>query len=134
VQSGNLEEPWRDCGINPRHAFRGCYDLLDRADGADAVHVLPEIPLDARLQGQPARGTPDAGAVKANRHVAVRRDLDEFEVAAIRLHGGPHQVDDPLDLGSEIGCCLVGRWGIAHTAIVGGTPAEREESGKEGAR
>jgi hypothetical protein len=61
-----------------------------------------------------ATRTTQARPVKADVYHAIRRDIDEFDIAAIGLHGRPNQVDHILHpLANGLG--IFG--GRAHQAI-----------------
>jgi hypothetical protein len=77
--------------------------LINCLDAVETRHMCPQISFNARLERHIARGTPDAGAMEANLHLAIVRNTDQFDVPTVRLDGGPHQVDDLLDFGSKFG-------------------------------
>lgn len=59
--------------------------------------------------------------MKANPDRSVRKEIDEFDVAAIGLDGGADEFDDPLDAGTHVfGMCGGGRHVVA---MVGVDPA-----------
>lgn len=77
----------------------GSAGLFHRLHALHFRDSLLEAAGDPRLQGGGARRAADAGPVKPHSHDVFRGHLDELHVAAIRLHGGAHEVNhgrDPL--------------------------------------
>ena len=64
----------------------------------DLGDVLLEDPLDPDLEGDRAGGAADARTVEVNPHQALVAHLDQLHVPVVGLHGGPDQVEDPLDV------------------------------------
>lgn len=68
--------------------------LADRFHRCDFGDVVAEVSLDAHLEGHVAGGAADAGAVEADADDAGGRDVNEFEVSAVGLDGGPDTFQD----------------------------------------
>lgn len=68
-----------------------------------------EVPLDTELKCHSARRTADARPVEAYFNHSIRRDADQFDIAAIGLHGGSDKTNDLGDALSN----GVGSWGNA---------------------
>ena len=56
-----------------------------------------KIPLDPEFERHAAGGATDTGPVEPDFHDAIGADVDEFDIAAVRLDSGPDQVEDPND-------------------------------------
>jgi len=85
--------------------------LGDSLELLDLRDVGFEISLDADLEGHGAGRAADAGAVEADADGSIRGDVDEFDVAAVGLDGGPDEVEDGRDSAAEVcgvGVCLLG--------------------------
>src|SRR5262249_43459355 len=76
--------------------------LSNRNDLRDFRHFLPQVALDAVLEGHRAAGAAVAGAVEADLNNAVIADADKLDIAAIGLDGGADEVDYPLHLFADI--------------------------------
>lgn len=93
-------------------------DPLDhRPDAVDLRHMGLEVPLNTQLQGQTTGRASHARAVKAYFHRSVRCDTDQFDIAAIGLHGGSDKTDH---LGNALFDRIRGFRGAAvHVVILG---------------
>ncbi len=56
-----------------------------------------QILFDAHGKGDIARGTTDAGSMKADGDFAPGTDGDELDIAAVGLNGGAHEFNHPGD-------------------------------------
>src|SRR5687768_411464 len=84
--------------LRPVSGSSGLYRLRDWNYLRHFRHLLPEVALDAVLEGHRAARAAVAGAVEADLDDAVGAHVDQLDVAPIRLHGGADQVDDALHL------------------------------------
>src|SRR5262245_11986293 len=76
-----------------------------------------EVALYAHLERDAARWTSHTGAVEPDPHQAVRADIQEFDVATIRLDSGPDEIDHPGGTFPQgrLGC---GSWMLMHARMV----------------
>lgn len=76
---------------------------VDGFDARDSRDVVPEVVLDAHLEGHAAGGAPDTGAVEADSDDAPWGDIDELDISAIGLDAGAHEIDDATNLVDGVG-------------------------------
>jgi hypothetical protein len=75
------------------HAIR----LNDRDNCGNLRHFLAQIPFDAHLERHGAAGAAVAGAVETDMDDPVLFDVNQLDIAPIRLDGRPNQVDHALN-------------------------------------
>lgn len=69
-------------------------NLLHRLHLRHLRNVRLQIPLNPHLQRNHAARATHARAVKPNLHHALRRDINQFKIPTIRLHGWSNEFDD----------------------------------------
>src|SRR5262245_54828032 len=67
----------------------------------DLRQLVAQVPLDAVAERGGGAGATAAGAVELDGHDALLRDVQQLEVAAVRLHHRAELLDDFLDLFSH---------------------------------
>ncbi len=87
-------------------------DLLHRLHLRHLRYVSLQVPLNPHLQRNHAARATNARAMKTNLHHALRRDIHQFKIPAIRLHGWSNQFDDARD-------AIKRRWRIAPSLVRG---------------
>ena len=75
--------------------------LLHLLYGGDFRHLLTDVLFDISVQCHASGGACHAGAVKAYPGHAAVRDLDQFHIPVIFLHGGPNKVNHLFDPAEE---------------------------------
>jgi len=105
---------WKTASGNDRPAKR----LVEGFDACHFWNVGLEVALDADLEGDHAAGAAHACAMEANLDNTIAGDIDQFDIPAVRLHGGADEFDDASDAIKDGGC----EWpcGGGHRGSVGG--------------
>ncbi len=80
--------------------------LIDGNDGGYLRDMFLEVPLDPELERDAAGRATHASPVEPDFHDTIVADVDEFDIAAVRLDSGPDQVEDPNDTILEWKGCL----------------------------
>jgi hypothetical protein len=68
----------------------------------DLRNAIPNVPLDGMMERHRTAGATVACAVKSHIDGTVTEDVDQFDIATIRLHGGTDQIDNLLHAIPEI--------------------------------
>jgi hypothetical protein len=76
--------------------------LVDGYNGRHSLDSVLEPLFNARLQRHGARWAPHTGSVKPNRHHAIGVNIDQFDIATVRLDGRPDEIQHFSDLRSQL--------------------------------
>ncbi len=76
--------------------------LVDRHNGCYSLDSILEALFDTRLKRHGTRWTPHTGPVKPHRYHTIRINIDQFDIASVRLDGRPDEVQHLGDLGSQL--------------------------------
>jgi hypothetical protein len=85
-------------GANSVISHREVGPLRHRPHRCHARHALAEAALNASLKRDGAGGAADARAVQSHLDDAISAHRHKFDIAAIRLHGWPNEIEHALHL------------------------------------
>jgi hypothetical protein len=71
--------------------------------------MLSQVPLDAALEGDGTRRATDTGPEEPHRHLSIRSNLDEFDIASVILNRRPNEIEDRANPLPELRRCELGR-------------------------